>query len=84
MENEKERKECTHPMSEFYIYEDEVPANTRVSTMEDCKDCYGLEFEHNENCPVVDSLCETKFCLITEWSIEPVEPMKMPHPNPDE
>jgi len=49
----KERKRCTYPMSEFYIYEDEVPANTRVSTTSDC-----------ESCDEAD--CDLRNCLITE------------------
>jgi hypothetical protein len=58
----EERKKCKYPMSEFYIYEDEVPPNTRVSTPEDCEKCDGM----GEDC------CEdAKFCLITETPDEP-------------
>ena len=63
-----DRKKCTYPMSKFYIYEDEVPADTRVSTPEDCEECD------------VDYNCEdAKHCLIVD-----VEPLPIPHPNPDE
>ena len=55
------RKRCDYPMSEFYTYEDEVPANERVSTPEDCEGCDGLENADGEN------TCEAvKHCLITE------------------
>ena len=48
-------------MSEFYTYEDEVPADTRVSTPEECESCDGLENEEGEN------TCEdVRHCLITE------------------
>ena len=53
---DKERKKCKYPMSKFYIYEDEVPKGTRVSTEKDCKEC---DFR----------ICEadnSKFCLIWE------------------
>jgi len=57
----KERKRCSYPMSKFYIYEDEVPPNTRVSTPEDCEGCDGLEDGDGNNC------CEDEHhCLITE------------------
>ncbi len=48
-----ERKLCVFPMSLFYIYEDEIPAGTRVSTPEEC-----------ESCDETD--CDVKFCLIGE------------------
>jgi len=53
----KERKRCKYPMSQFYIYEDEVPPNTRVSTCEDCITCDDM------------AICvrdDIKHCLITE------------------
>jgi len=37
-ENE-DRVRCTYPMSNFYNFEDEVPAGTRVSTTADCEAC---------------------------------------------
>jgi len=49
----KERKECIFPMSLFYIYEDEIPAGTRVSTPEECEVCDETD-------------CDVKFCLIQE------------------
>lgn len=53
-----DRKRCIYPMSEFYIYEDEVPKGTRVSTPEDCEDCDGMNG------------CEdSKHCLIEELSL---------------
>ena len=51
-----DRKLCTYPMSQFYIYEDKVPKDIRVSKPEDCEDCDGIE----------DGSCEdSKHCLIT-------------------
>ena len=51
------RKRCKYPMSEFYIYEDEVPDNIRVSTIEDCIKCDGMG---------EDSCEDARHCLITE------------------
>jgi len=48
----KKRKQCSYPMSEFYIYEDEVPAGMRISTPEECESC--------------DEECDVKHCLIWE------------------
>ena len=50
------RKKCSYPMSKFYIYKDEIPANTRVSTFKDCENCDGFE----------DNDCSERHCLITE------------------
>ena len=44
---------CTFPMSNFYIYEHEVPLNVRVSSFFDC-----------ESCEDKDS-CKVRCCLIT-------------------
>jgi len=52
----KERKRCSYPMSDFYIYEDEVIAGERVSTIEDCKGCDIFE----------NDCCDDKHCLIIE------------------
>ena len=52
-----DRKKCDYPMSEFYIYEDEVPDGTRVSTCEDCITCDGMG---------EDSCEDSRHCLITE------------------
>jgi len=51
------RKKCSYPMSEFYIYEDEVEPYTRVSTPEECEECD-------------DEDCDSRFCLITEYPPE--------------
>ena len=51
------RKKCKYPMSDYYTYEDEVPANTVVSTIEDCIICDGMG---------EDSCEDSKHCLITE------------------
>jgi len=45
---------CTYPMSLFYIYQEDVPPNTRVCTLEDCKKCKDKVFD------------DCKYCLITE------------------
>ena len=50
----KPRKLCSYPMSEFYIYEDEVPEGTRLSTPDDCETC---DF-------VICGCHDSKFCLI--------------------
>jgi len=34
-----ERKKCQYPWSLFYIYEDEIPQGTTLSTPEDCAEC---------------------------------------------
>lgn len=52
----EERKECSYPMSDFYNFEDEIPTDTRVSTVNDCKDCA----EPNEFC------LDTGHCLISK------------------
>lgn len=65
------RKKCDYPLSEFYIYEDEIPANTRISTDEDCEKCY-TEGSAFEGCK------ERPFCLVEE------DDMPTPHPCPDE
>jgi len=33
------RQKCKYPMSEFYIFEDEVPDGYRISTPDDCIGC---------------------------------------------
>jgi hypothetical protein len=53
-----ERKKCKYPMSQFYIYEDEVPDGTRVCTPEDCVGC-----DEMPGCE------DVKHCLITEEPI---------------
>ncbi len=50
------RKKCSYPMSEFYIYEDEIGEGERVSTIKDCDNCDGF---HGDG-------CHEKHCLITE------------------
>ena len=66
----KEQKKCKYPMSQFYIYEDDVPEGTRVSTIKDCIECDDIEF------------CQdATHCLIQE-PIHSSYPR--PHPNPDE
>ena len=56
-----ERELCDYPMSEFYIYKDEVPANERVNTPEECEGCEGMENSDGEN------TCEdVRHCLITD------------------
>ena len=56
-ERQRNRVRTKFPMSQFYIYEDKVPDNTRVSTPEDCKICE-------------DKVCHnSKHCLITERPI---------------
>ncbi len=57
MKKTKDRIRNKYPMSEFYTYEDEVPADTRVSTIEDCITCDGMG---------EDSCEDSKHCLITE------------------
>jgi hypothetical protein len=56
------RIKCKYPMSEFYVYEDEIPPNTRVSSNADCKGCYGF---NNDNCDGF-KCSNSEFCLITE------------------
>lgn len=53
---EEKRKKCSYPMSEFYIYKDEIKEGERVSTIKDCDICDGF---HGDN-------CHKKFCLISE------------------
>ncbi len=50
------RKKCTFPMSKFYIYEDEVPANARVSTPEDCEKCGCSDCEDVMHCLLFESI----------------------------
>lgn len=69
LEEDEKRKEakiekCTYPMSNYYIYQKDVPPNTRVSTSEDCQQC-------DENCT-----CEDRHCLITENPDKDVEKEK--------
>jgi hypothetical protein len=52
----KMRKLCSYPMSLFFVYEDEVPPNTSVCTMEDCTKCN----DRDGQC------CSEPYCLITE------------------
>jgi len=47
-----DRQKCTYPMNEFYDFEDEVPAGSRVSTADDCEVC--------------DCNCDIHYCLIGE------------------
>jgi hypothetical protein len=42
-----------NPMSSFYVYEHEIPPNTRVSNSDDCEKCD-------------NKYCDIKYCLITE------------------
>ena len=58
MEKHKNRNRvrCSYPMNKFYIYEDEVPKNIRISTSDDCRDCDGMG---NDSCE------EIEHCLIT-------------------
>lgn len=51
----RHRIKCAYPMSEFYIYQDEVPDNVRVSTPEDCEKC-----EEMKGCE------DSKHCLFEE------------------
>jgi len=53
----KERKLCTYPMNLFFSYEDEVPADTRVSTPNDCIECHDC---------MDDDYCDATHCLISE------------------
>ena len=62
------RKRCLYPLSDFYNFEDEVPADTRVSTVADCAGCDSP----NEYC------LDTGHCLIEDPTLP------KPHPNPDE
>jgi len=48
------REKCKYPMSDFYHYKDEVPANIRVSTSKDCEEC-------------TEKDCESKYCLIYDF-----------------
>jgi hypothetical protein len=48
-----DRQKCKYPMSEFYIFEDEVPKGSRASTVEDCEACDETE-------------CDLRHCLIQE------------------
>ncbi len=59
----EDRKLCFYPMSKFYIYEDEVPKNVRVSTLEDCEDC-----------DVMKDCEDSKYCLITELPLPHINP----------
>ena len=54
-----ERKKCKFPMSKFYIYEDEVPKNVRVTTVEDCIKCDDMA-----------SCGDTKHCLVSDTQIQ--------------
>ncbi len=47
----RNRKKCREPMSKFYVYEDEVPKNIRVSTPGDCGECQ-------------ENSCHDSHCLI--------------------
>ena len=49
------RKKCAYPMSKFYNFEDEVPNNERVSTLEDC-----------EKCEAMNGCDENRHCIITQ------------------
>ena len=51
------RKLCKFPMSQFYIYEDEVPEGSRVSTASDCIICDGMA-------ECIDA--DTTHCIIDE------------------
>lgn len=51
-----DRVPCTYPMNEFYNFEDEVPDDTRVSTVDDCLGCNDMD------CAKSDA----KYCLIGE------------------
>jgi len=57
----KDRIRCKYPMSEYYTYEYEVPANTVVSTPEDCEVCRRLG---NDDCN------GAKHCLMTDLRTE--------------
>lgn len=46
-----ERVRCDYPMSQFYIYKDEVLPNEVVSTTEDCKVCE-------------EEICDVNYCLM--------------------
>lgn len=48
-----ERQRRKYPMSEFYNFEDEVPENTKVSTVADCEACDETD-------------CDIRHCLIEE------------------
>jgi len=65
------RKLCKYPMSQFYIYEDQVPDGDRVCTPEDCEKC----MEEN---------CDDKHCLISGEHEDKFPPLPVPHPCPDE
>ncbi len=58
MSIKSKRTYCTYPMSEFYIYEDEVPDDVRLSTSEDCwkceLECSGLGCEDSKCCLITD------------------------------
>lgn len=57
----KQRAYCTWPMSEFYVFEDEIPDDVRISTSKDCEKCEAImclgEVKEHEDC---------RHCLITE------------------
>ena len=54
---------CSYPMNEFYNFEDEVPAESKVSTPEDCEAC----MEEN---------CDNKHCLIIGFNENKFPPTK--------
>ena len=60
--NEEGKTRCEYPMSDYYIYQEDVPSNVRVSGTSDCESC-------KED-------CEDKHCLITENSGEEIEKEK--------
>lgn len=52
------RVKCSYPMNLFYVYEDEVPPNTRVSTPEDCELCKSM---------MGTNVCEdSPYCLLND------------------
>lgn len=44
---------CSYPWSEFYLYMEDIPDGTRLSTIKDCETCE-------------DKDCDCKYCLIED------------------
>lgn len=55
-----DRKRCTYPMSQFYIYEDEVPKDERLSTPEDCEKCEVIGCNDGVHCLVSETKIQRK------------------------
>jgi hypothetical protein len=62
LEKMEKKARCTWPLNQFYLYEEDVPKDTRISTPEDC-----------EKCADKYSCGDGRYCLITECPNEEPE-----------